>query len=386
VIEIAVTERPYLSIGEVLGLLLEEFSDVTISKIRFLESQGLIEPERTPSGYRKFYDADVERLRVILREQRENFLPLRVIRDRLEQGSIDPDSSGSITAPRGIRNVTIMTTSSTSYDYADDLSGEVERPHPDTVVTANHPAARPPVTGAVPVVAAAPPAEPVVTARAGDGAVGRVAEVDVPATRTQDVVAAPPAAGQAADARFDARSTTAVPPAAPAETPAVPAVPPVVSAVPQAVSVVPPPVSPAGVGDSGVRAVPGANVHDSFSAGELCSSTGVTADQLAELESYGLLAPRRGAGSARYTHVDAQIVRAAAGFLARGVEARHLRAWRQAVDREAALFDQLILPLMRQRNPTARQQAANTLNELSSLGGELRTALLQGALKHHFDS
>ena len=55
---------PHLSIGEVLGLLLEEFPDVTISKIRFLESQGLIDPERTPSGYRKFFDDDVELLRV----------------------------------------------------------------------------------------------------------------------------------------------------------------------------------------------------------------------------------------------------------------------------------------------------------------------------------
>ena len=73
---------PHLSIGEVLGLLLEEFPDVTISKIRFLESQGLIDPERTPSGYRKFYDDDVELLRCILREQRENYLPLRV-----DQGS-----------------------------------------------------------------------------------------------------------------------------------------------------------------------------------------------------------------------------------------------------------------------------------------------------------
>ena len=95
------TERPYLSIGEVLALLLEEFPDVTISKIRFLESQGLIDPERTPSGYRKFYEPDVERLRVILREQRENFLPLRVIRDRLENGQID--DSGALTPPRGIR-------------------------------------------------------------------------------------------------------------------------------------------------------------------------------------------------------------------------------------------------------------------------------------------
>ena len=59
----APTDRSHLSIGEVLSLLREEFPDVTISKIRFLEAQGLLDPERTPSGYRKFYEADVERLR-----------------------------------------------------------------------------------------------------------------------------------------------------------------------------------------------------------------------------------------------------------------------------------------------------------------------------------
>jgi DNA-binding transcriptional MerR regulator len=76
--------RTYLSIGEVLSHLRDEFPDVTISKIRFLEAQGLIEPERTPSGYRKFHQPDVERLRFILREQTANFLPLKVIKERLE--------------------------------------------------------------------------------------------------------------------------------------------------------------------------------------------------------------------------------------------------------------------------------------------------------------
>ena len=75
--------RSYLSIGDVLTLLRQEFPDVTISKIRFLESQGLVNPERTPSGYRKFYEQDVERLRWVLRQQREHFLPLKVIKDRL---------------------------------------------------------------------------------------------------------------------------------------------------------------------------------------------------------------------------------------------------------------------------------------------------------------
>jgi DNA-binding transcriptional MerR regulator len=73
-----------MSIGEVLVTLKTEFPDVTISKIRFLEGEGLVNPERTPSGYRKFRDEDVERLRTILRMQRDEYLPLRVIKDRLE--------------------------------------------------------------------------------------------------------------------------------------------------------------------------------------------------------------------------------------------------------------------------------------------------------------
>ncbi len=85
----------YLSIGEVLALLHDEFPDVTISKIRFLESQGLIDPERTPSGYRKFYDVDVERLRFILHEQKEHFLPLKVIKDRLDSGEPAVDDNGN---------------------------------------------------------------------------------------------------------------------------------------------------------------------------------------------------------------------------------------------------------------------------------------------------
>ena len=87
-------DRSYLSIGEVLALLQDEFPDVTISKIRFLESQGLLDPERTPSGYRKFYEDDIERLRWILRQQKDNFLPLKVIKDRLEDEQ-DPDESGA---------------------------------------------------------------------------------------------------------------------------------------------------------------------------------------------------------------------------------------------------------------------------------------------------
>jgi DNA-binding transcriptional MerR regulator len=73
-----------MSIGTVLNVLREEFPEVTISKIRFLESEGLIEPQRTPSGYRKFSPEDVERLGHVLRMQRDHYLPLKVIREYLE--------------------------------------------------------------------------------------------------------------------------------------------------------------------------------------------------------------------------------------------------------------------------------------------------------------
>ena len=84
-----------MSIGDVLKSLREEFPEVTVSKIRFLEAEGLIEPERTPSGYRKFYQQDLARLRYILRLQRDNFMPLKIIRRRLEQFEADGAEAGT---------------------------------------------------------------------------------------------------------------------------------------------------------------------------------------------------------------------------------------------------------------------------------------------------
>ncbi|WP_433170805.1 transcriptional regulator FtsR [Actinoallomurus sp. CA-150999] len=97
--------RAYMTIGEVLGLLSAEFPDITVSKIRFLEAEGLIEPERSPSGYRKFVPADAERLRFILAAQRDHYLPLRVIKEHLDavDRGLDPPPLGARhRAPRGL--------------------------------------------------------------------------------------------------------------------------------------------------------------------------------------------------------------------------------------------------------------------------------------------
>jgi DNA-binding transcriptional MerR regulator len=77
--------RAYLGIGEVLVELRAEFPDISVSKIRFLEAEGLVSPARSPSGYRRFGPADVEQLRYILTAQRDEYLPLRVIKERLDQ-------------------------------------------------------------------------------------------------------------------------------------------------------------------------------------------------------------------------------------------------------------------------------------------------------------
>src|SRR5439155_25631610 len=89
--------RDGLSIGAVLAQLRAEFPDVTISKIRFLESEGLVTPARTDSGYRQFSAADVERLRFVLTAQRDHYLPLKVIKDQLD-GKLAP--SNGLKLPR----------------------------------------------------------------------------------------------------------------------------------------------------------------------------------------------------------------------------------------------------------------------------------------------
>ena len=93
---------PRLTIGEVLAVLRDDFPDVTISKIRYLETEQLVSPQRTPSGYRKFSHADVARLRFVLAAQRDRYLPLKVIKDQLDaldRGEPLPGTTPSTPAP-----------------------------------------------------------------------------------------------------------------------------------------------------------------------------------------------------------------------------------------------------------------------------------------------
>jgi DNA-binding transcriptional MerR regulator len=261
-----VEDRAYLSIGEVLGLLKEEFPDVTISKIRFLESQGLLDPERTPSGYRKFYDTDVERLRWILRQQREHFLPLKVIKGRLRGGG------------------------------SDGLAGGVE-------------------------------------AVEGEGGA-------LTGTPAREVASRPVAP------RPSAPMPAAVPDAAPLSMP-----------------------------QQGV----------SLTLAELGSASGLEDDDLRELERYGLIAGRKVSATTYYDEEALSVAQLAAGFMKYGVEARHLRMYKTAGEREAGFLEQVVLPMLKQRNPQARRQAADALSDLTQLGQGLRAAMLRQALRKYIE-
>ncbi|MEM8620926.1 MAG: MerR family transcriptional regulator [Actinomycetota bacterium] len=306
----------HLSIGEVLAMLLEEFPDVTISKIRFLESQGLIDPERTASGYRKFYDDDVELLRCILREQRENYLPLRVIKDRLDSGEIDP--TGEQPRPRGIKNVGDL-------DETPSIANEVAPTGAEALfVRTDGPTAATP--------APSRPAPPPTSPAASD------ADDDPSAARAQP---RPPAhAEQRPPATADEQRN-------------------------------PPPDPPPAV-------LPGVLL----TADELCAMAGISATEFAELDRYGLL-PMEGTGNSVFGEEAVEIAIICKRFLDIGVDTRHLRGWRVAADREAGLIEQLIQPLMRQRNPEARTTAMERMATLEDLGGQLRAAMMRSALAPH---
>lgn len=117
-------ERNGLSIGAVLTQLRPEFPDVTISKIRFLESEGLVQPARTASGYRQFTAADVERLRFVLLAQRDHYLPLKVIKDQLD--AADQGFEPSVPAPKLPRKLVPVSDNGSGLPTAADFAEAAE--------------------------------------------------------------------------------------------------------------------------------------------------------------------------------------------------------------------------------------------------------------------
>jgi DNA-binding transcriptional MerR regulator len=332
-----VTGRAYLSIGDVLTLLRQEFPDVTISKIRFLESQGLVDPERTPSGYRKFYEPDVERLRWVLRQQREHFLPLKVIKGRLEE--VGERTGNGHTHERPSRPAAGHPSGAEAGPGALSLHSARPGRAESTLPGLGLPETRPrPKRG--------PETHP---------AAARPAPGHPPETRAEPPRPAPAAAGRG--------------PAGPAPAGPVPKARP--GSEPMAAAAAPAPaVPPPAVLDSG-----------DMTLEELASASGCSAAAVAALESYGLLGSRLVGGVRYYDESALAVARLAGFFAAFGVEPRHLRLHKHAAEREAGFVEQVVMPLFRQRNPESRQKAHEAVAELSRLGQELRAVLLARTLR-----
>jgi DNA-binding transcriptional MerR regulator len=398
--------RSYLSIGDVLTLLRQEFPDVTISKIRFLESQGLVNPERTPSGYRKFYEHDVERLRWVLRQQREHFLPLKVIKDRLDEDT-DGAEAGAVHAAakrpaapvpagtageRPVAEPALVGHRTSSGGRADragqvpadrtsELPGiEAAAPRDPAATTAapkdtepvpkDADTARPAAVGRTPRAATtAHTARPVAASHDGDGVTG---EPGSSGNGSGDTVEATDT-GVAGDPPDAARR-----PVGPAAKPAARSVRTASTATAKTAPATSDTTGPAADAPS-VSVASGAG-GASLTRDELIAASGLSDEYVRQLEEFGLISAITIGGAPFFDEEALTVANVAAKFATFGIEARHLRLYKNAADREAGFIEQIVIPMVRQRNPEARARAVQTSDDLARLGQQLRASLLRRAL------
>lgn len=385
------SKRAHLSIGEVLTLLQGDFPDLTITKIRFLESQGLVAPERTPSGYRKFYDHDIERLRWILKQQREHFLPLKVIKGRLDGAAGVPTIDAADEFPEQAQ-LTLSANKASEPPpvwMADHAKATATPAPPSAIAPAPVATARSKVDGSAtspspePTGAKLPEAMATIDQRAAsvtDRAIAVAAGITDDATplAVAKPVTAPPPAAQRPEAKPAVPAKPAAAPNHQAARPLAATTPPKEQAMPTPKANQPSPDAirqPLDLGVSGI----------SMSRTELAAASGLTDSQLSSLESFGLITSDDVADDAMYAEEALIVARNAATFFALGIEARHLRAFKVAADREAGLAEQLILPLLKQRNPAARQEAVEVLRRITTGGAAIHQALLHQALRPYLN-
>ena len=367
----------HLSIGEVLAMVQQDFPDVTISKIRFLESQGLIAPERTGSGYRKFYEADIERLRWILHQQRDNFLPLKVIKNMLEQGVDQYDPMGDQPTLWSTTTDLDLLDPSTVQDDEDDEDED------DTSLSDEAAAGAERMSPAHPAVASA-------TQRSEDSTSAQRSRALLPearnAQRDADLATEPTSTSgePVTESNRPAHATPADVVAALQEDPRIKGRSRKGSSASNGDGSSSAQSESSEAARSG-RGKPARKKKSSasdtlLSAEELCELCSISEDLLAGLEQYGLVVPGFMGGRPTYDGEAVEVAHFAARYAELGVEPRHLRMYKVSAEREAGFVEQLVVPLMKQRNPASRQQAAERCDELLAMGAELHAALLQRQL------
>lgn len=324
------------SIGEVVSLLRPEFSDLTDSKIRFLEDRKLISPSRTPGGYRSFGPHDIEVLRWILTRQRDQYLPLSVIGERIDRGEHLADIWGI-----GM------------HEIAEVTEPAVSAPEPIGASDAE-------------IAGQALPAESEPVSHE-EGAADAVAEApDIVGTRRD--AAEPDAVGRDLAERTGAAAGSG---------------------------------TGTGTGPPWIAQ----DDHRTYTAAELSAESGLSADEIAELISYGLLVPLEDADAAgspppgseavqaplgleppeaRYGSRALLIARISREFATYGLQARHLRVMRNAAARDASMFEQVVQPILHAGGAAADADAQRSLGRLVALSERLRSVVIGDALRRYW--
>jgi DNA-binding transcriptional MerR regulator len=421
-------DKGYLALGELLDLLRPDFPDLTVSKIRFLEQQGLLSPERTPSGYRKFFPSHAARLRWILVQQEGTYLPLREIKSRLSSAESEGlFAADDLLSPVPTERVALVTpliregsrrsgsglaagfgggsgggttgsdddseTDDGNEDHAGDgslrgapVAALGERRHPAGLArraatafasmngpegSEAHPSSRPSASTIARAEAAAGIGTPEGSYRDGRGA------SDPTSTFTSSPGTGPQSGDAQAQSDDAARRGN-------------------LRSVPAGLDL----DSPNGAADSAgnpaigvdgnvlpLRAeIPGlASSKSRFTFAELAAAANMTPDELRQIEQYGLIVGRPVAGTVYFDDDSLAAAQLAKSFQAFGVEPRHLRIFRTAVDREADFYAQVVSPLVYRREERSRQQALANLAELHQLGARLRDVTLRQVLRTTFD-
>ncbi len=386
--------RRYLAIGELLDTLRPEFPDLTLSKIRFLEQQGLLEPERTPSGYRKFFSGQVERLWWILDQQREGYVPLKEIKQRLvaaeAAGTLAPLEEVSVPAPDTQASVhrlaskqsartegqslSVGPKSTSSHDDAhhhesDHDDGPDRDDEPDHDDGPDHDTHDPSLLNA-PKEALGESRHPSTMARRVQRAFAEMAATTVP--HDQKSHGAKTVEFEAGSARVAISKSS---PSSESKT--------VTRLVRPAAEIEPNPVIER---FGATNPLLGQNSGASFTFDELVRASGLEPDEVRELESFGLLVGHHVLGATYYDEDALIVVRAAHGFKGFGIEPRHMRIYRVMADRESGFLEQIVSPLVHRRQEGARVVAADQLEELIALGTQLRLVALRRLLRASLDS
>ncbi len=345
-----VTDNDHWSIGEVLSLLQDEFPEITISKIRFLESQGLISPERTPSGYRRFYQVDFDRLHWILVQQRDHYLPLKVIRDRLDSGEsgLTESTESAGTLLRG--SDTLFDAASGSED-ADSLHDGTIAEGADGDATSEHP----------------------------------IADSGSPAGQSDEALAqAPPAEAQAETAAEPAEDAEPSPTVDEIMQSAAPGTDPALAAKVDAAVAASAPVTERRESTDGG---PDDIDHDiALTKEELADASGCGMPMIHDLERFGLIAGRETGPAILYDGEALMIARLAGQFGSYGLDPRHLRTFLVGASREVELLFQVVEPLLYRRDPEQRKRSLDTLDDLVELSANLRAILMRQRVRAQLPS